>query len=90
MAVLETEKKQEVIKKFQGHANDTGSAEVQIALLTTRIVYLTEHFRSHKKDFHSRRGLLKIVNQRRKLLDYLKNKDAERYKKILQELNLRK
>jgi small subunit ribosomal protein S15 len=90
MAVLETEKKQEVIKKFQGHENDTGSAEVQIALLTTRIIYLTEHFRSHKKDFHSRRGLLKIVNQRRKLLDYLKNKDVERYKKILQELNLRK
>lgn len=90
MAVLETEKKQEVIKKFQGHENDTGSAEVQIALLTTRIIYLTEHFRTHKKDFHSRRGLLKIVNQRRKLLDYLKNKDAERYKKILQELNLRK
>ena len=90
MAVLETEKKQEVIKKFQGHENDTGSAEVQIALLTTRIIYLTEHFRSHKKDFHSRRGLLKIVNQRRKLLDYLKNKNVERYKKILQELNLRK
>lgn len=90
MAVLGTEKKQEVIKKFQGHENDTGSAEVQIALLTTRIQYLTEHFRSHKKDFHSRRGLLKIVNQRRKLLDYLKNRDAARYKKILQELNLRK
>jgi small subunit ribosomal protein S15 len=90
MAVLETEKKQEVIKKFQGHEKDTGSAEVQIALLTTRIQYLTEHFRSHKKDFHSRRGLLKIVNQRRKLLDYLKNKDVTRYKKILQELNLRK
>ena len=90
MAVLETEKKQEVIKKFQGHEKDTGSAEVQIALLTTRINYLTEHFRSHKKDFHSRRGLLKIVNQRRKLLDYLKNKDVTRYKKILQELNLRK
>jgi small subunit ribosomal protein S15 len=90
MAVLETEKKQEVIKKFQGHEKDTGSAEVQIALLTTRIEYLTEHFRSHKKDFHSRRGLLKIVNQRRKLLDYLKGKDVTRYKKILQELNLRK
>jgi small subunit ribosomal protein S15 len=90
MAVLETEKKQEVIKKFQGHEKDTGSAEVQIALLTTRIIYLTEHFRSHKKDFHSRRGLLKIVNQRRKMLDYLKSKDAERYKKILKELNLRK
>jgi small subunit ribosomal protein S15 len=90
MAVLETEKKQEVIKKFQGHEKDTGSAEVQIALLTTRIIYLTEHFRTHKKDFHSRRGLLKIVNQRRKLLEYLKNKDVARYKKILQELNLRK
>jgi small subunit ribosomal protein S15 len=90
MAVLETEKKQEVIKKFQGHEKDTGSAEVQIALLTTRIIYLTEHFRTHKKDFHSRRGLLKIVNQRRKLLDYLKSKDVARYKKILEELNLRK
>jgi len=90
MAVLETEKKQEVIKKFQGHEKDTGSAEVQIALLTTRIIYLTEHFRSHKKDFHSRRGLLKIVNQRRKMLEYLKSKDVARYKKILQELNLRK
>ena len=90
MAVLETEKKQEVIKKFQSHEKDTGSAEVQIALLTTRITYLTEHFRSHKKDFHSRRGLLKLVNQRRKLLEYLKNKDVPRYKKILQELNLRK
>ena len=90
MAVFETEKKQEVIKKFQGHEKDTGSAEVQIALLTTRITYLTEHFRSHKKDFHSRRGLLKLVNQRRKLLEYLKGKDVARYKKILQELNLRK
>jgi small subunit ribosomal protein S15 len=90
MAVFETAQKQEVIKKFQGHENDTGSAEVQIALLTTRILYLTEHFRTHKKDFHSRRGLLKLVNQRRKLLDYLKSRDVERYKKILQELNLRK
>jgi len=90
MAVFETEKKQEVIKKFQGHEKDTGSAEVQIALLTTRIIYLTEHFRSHKKDFHSRRGLLKLVNQRRKLLEYLKSKDVARYKKILAELNLRK
>jgi len=90
MAVFETAQKQEVIKKFQGHENDTGSAEVQIALLTTRILYLTEHFRTHKKDFHSRRGLLKLVNQRRKLLDYLKDRDVERYKKILQELNLRK
>ncbi len=90
MAVFETEKKQEVIKKFQGHEKDTGSPEVQVALLTTRIIYLTEHFRSHKKDFHSRRGLLKLVNQRRKLLEYLKSKDVARYKKILKELNLRK
>jgi small subunit ribosomal protein S15 len=90
MAVLETEKKQEVIKKFQGHEKDTGSPEVQVALLTTRIIYLTEHFRTHKKDFHSRRGLLKLVNQRRKLLEYLKSKDVARYKKILEELNLRK
>ncbi len=90
MSVFETVQKQEVIKKFQGHENDTGSAEVQIALLTTRIQYLTEHFRTHKKDFHLRRGLLKLVNQRRKLLDYLKSRDAERYKKVLQELNLRK
>lgn len=90
MSVFETAQKQEVIKKFQGHENDTGSAEVQIALLTTRIQYLTEHFRTHKKDFHSRRGLLKLVNQRRKLLDYLKSRDVERYKKVLQELNLRK
>ncbi len=90
MAVFETEKKQEVIKKFQGHEKDTGSPEVQVALLTTRIIYLTEHFRTHKKDFHSRRGLLKLVNQRRKLLEYLKSKDVARYKKILEELNLRK
>ena len=90
MAVFETEKKQEVIKKFQGHEKDTGSPEVQVALLTTRIIYLTEHFRTHKKDFHSRRGLLKLVNQRRKLLEYLKSKDVARYKKILGELNLRK
>lgn len=88
--VLQTEKKQEVINKFKNHDSDTGSTEVQIALLTERILYLTEHFKSHKKDFHSRRGLLKIVNQRRKLLDYLKRKDAEKYKKILKDLNLRK
>ena len=85
MAVLETEKKQEVIKKFQSHEKDTGSAEVQIALLTTRITYLTEHFRSHKKDFHSRRGLLKLVNQRRKLLEYLKKQREKLY--VLQCIN---
>ena len=88
--VLQSEQKQAVIKKFQGHDKDTGSTEVQIALLTERIQYLTDHFKAHKKDFHSRRGLLKIVNQRRKLLSYLKQKDAEKYKKILKDLNLRK
>jgi small subunit ribosomal protein S15 len=88
--VFTTELKQEIITKYQNHAKDTGSSEVQIALLTERIQYLTEHFKSHKKDFHSRRGLLKLVNQRRKLLDYLKQKNAEGYKKILKDLNLRK
>lgn len=88
--VLQTEQKQGVIQKFQKHEKDTGSTEVQIALLTERITYLTKHFKMHKKDHHSRRGLLKIVNQRRKLLDYLKQKDAEQYKSILKELNLRK
>ena len=90
MAVLETEKKQEVIKKFQGHEKDTGSAEVQIALLTTRIIYLTEHFRSHKKDFHSRTGLLKMVGERRSLLRYLRNSSVSRYNKLVSELGLRK
>ncbi len=85
-----SEQKQTIIKNFQSHEKDTGSTEVQIALLTERILYLTEHFKAHKKDFHSRRGLLKLVNQRRKLLDYLKQKNAESYKKILKDLNLRK
>jgi small subunit ribosomal protein S15 len=88
--VFTTELKQEVIKKYRTHEKDTGSSEVQIALLTERIQYLTEHFKSHKKDFHSRRGLLKLVNQRRKLLDYLKQKNADGYKKIIKDLNLRK
>ncbi|MCP4715221.1 MAG: 30S ribosomal protein S15 [Deltaproteobacteria bacterium] len=88
--MLQTEQKQEIIGKFKNHEKDTGSTEVQIALLTERIKYLTDHFKVHKKDYHSRRGLLKLVNQRRKMLDYLKRKDAEKYKKILQELNLRK
>ena len=87
---LQAEKKHEIIDKFKNHEKDTGSTEVQIALLTGRITDLTPHFRSHKKDHHSRRGLLKIVNQRRKLLDYLKQKNMERYKTILQELNIRK
>jgi len=88
--VLQSEQKQGVIQKFQKHEKDTGSTQVQIALLTERITYLTEHFKMHKKDHHSRRGLLKIVNQRRKLLEYLKQKDAEQYKTIIKELNLRK
>ena len=88
--VFTAEQKQAIISKFQHSPKDTGSTEVQIALLTERIQYLTQHFKSHKKDFHSRRGLLKLVNHRRKLLDYLKRKNSESYKNILKELNLRK
>lgn len=88
--MLATENKQEIIAKFQTHEGDTGSPEVQIALLSGRITYLTEHFRTHKKDHHSRRGLLKIVGQRRRLLDYLKKKDVERYRAIIQELGIRR
>ncbi len=87
---LETEKKRELIDKFKIHEKDSGSPPVQIALLTERINYLTEHFKAHKKDHHSRRGLLKMVNHRRKLLDYLKRKDTEKYKKIIVELSIRK
>jgi len=88
--VLGTDQKQEIIDRFKTHEGDTGSPEVQIALLTGRIVYLTDHFRTHKKDHHSRRGLLKIVGQRRRLLDYLKKKDVERYRKVIQELGIRR
>jgi small subunit ribosomal protein S15 len=88
--VLQAEKKQELIGKFKLHDKDSGSPAVQIALLTERINYLTEHFRMHKKDHHSRRGLLKMVNQRRKLLDYLKRKDTDRYKSVIEGLSLRK
>ncbi|RME40778.1 MAG: 30S ribosomal protein S15 [Deltaproteobacteria bacterium] len=88
--MLATEQKQNIIAKFQKHEGDTGSPEVQIALLTERINYLTEHFRTHKKDHHSRRGLLKIVGQRRRLLDYLKRKDVERYRAIIKELGIRR
>lgn len=87
---MNTEKKQEIITKFKLHDNDTGSPEVQIALLTDRINHLTEHFKTHKKDHHSRRGLLKMVGKRRGLLNYLKNSDVARYRRILEELNLRK
>jgi small subunit ribosomal protein S15 len=88
--MLATENKQEIIEKFKTHTGDTGSPEVQIALITARIVYLTEHFRSHKKDHHSRRGLLKLVGQRRRLLDYLKSKNLSGYQTIIKELGIRR
>ena len=88
--MLATESKQEIIEKFKTHTGDTGSPEVQIALITARITYLTEHFRTHKKDHHSRRGLLKLVGQRRRLLDYLKKKNVEGYRTIIKELGIRR
>lgn len=88
--MLATDRKKEIIEKFKTHEGDTGSPEVQIALLTERITYLTEHFRSHAKDHHSRRGLLKIVGQRRRLLDYLKTKSVERYRVVIKELGIRR
>ncbi len=87
---FEAEKKKDIIEKFRLHDSDTGSPEVQIALLSERITYLTEHFKVHKKDHHSRRGLLKLVGQRRRLLDYLKAKNVDRYKTIISELGIRK
>ncbi len=83
-------KKAEVVKKFARSEADTGSPEVQIALLSERISYLTEHFRVHVKDHHSRRGLLMLVSQRRRLLDYLKKKDGKRYRDLIQTLGIRK
>ncbi|QNO16470.1 30S ribosomal protein S15 [Alkalicella caledoniensis] len=82
--------KQGIIEKFRTHEGDTGSPEVQIAILTERINHLNEHFKTHKKDHHSRRGLLKMVGKRRNLLNYLKDKDIERYRTILEQLNLRR
>lgn len=87
---LELDRKKEIIGNYQKHEKDTGSPEVQIAILSARIQYLTEHFKSHKKDHHSRRGLLKIVGQRRRLLDYLKKKDVERYRNVIQRLGIRR
>lgn len=87
---ITAEQKQEVIKKFETTKGDTGSPEVQVAILTTRITNLTDHFKSHKKDNHSRRGLLVMVNKRRSLLDYLKKTDEQRYLKLIQALGLRK
>ena len=88
--MLTAERKTEVIASNRKHDNDTGSPEVQIAILTERIIYLTEHLKPHKKDHHSRRGLLKLVGQRRGMLNYLKNNKLDRYRAILEKLNLRK
>ena len=87
---LATQRKQDVVVKFAKHPSDTGSAEVQIALLTERITYLTEHFKTHLKDHHSRRGLLKLVGQRRRMLDYLRDKSEERYRSLIESLGIRK
>jgi small subunit ribosomal protein S15 len=89
MSIDKTEKLN-IISDYRVHDTDTGSPEVQIALLSSRINYLTEHFKSHKKDHHSRRGLLKLVSQRRKLLDYLKKSDKDRYEKVIARLEIRK
>ncbi len=88
--MLTLEHKQQLIEKYRLHEADTGSPEVQIAILTERINYLTEHLKEHKKDHHSRRGLLKMVGQRRGLLNYLRDNDLQRYRTILEKLNLRK
>jgi small subunit ribosomal protein S15 len=88
--VLSNERKTEVITTFRTHATDTGSPEVQVAILSERINYLTEHFKTHVKDHHSRRGLLKLVQQRRRLLDYLKRKDLNRYVDLIKKLGIRK
>ena len=90
MSALHQERKTELVAKFRTHETDTGSPEVQVALLSERINMLTEHFKTHKKDHHSRRGLLKLVGQRRRLLDYLKRKDTNRYKKLIDGLGIRK
>ena len=85
-----TEKTKAIIEKFKTHETDTGSCEVQIALLTERILYLTEHFKTHAKDHHSRRGLLKLVGQRRNLLKYLQKKDIAKYRTLIGQLGIRK
>ena len=87
---LAVQKKKAVITKFATHEGDTGSPEVQVALMSERINYLAEHFKTHEKDHHSRRGLLKLVSQRRRLLDYLKGKDLDRYRSLISGLGLRK
>lgn len=87
---LNTEQKQEIIDRYRLHDADTGSPEVQVAILSERISYLTDHFKVHAKDHHSRRGLIKLVGQRRRLLNYLKNKDIDRYRALIEQLGLRK
>ena len=87
--MISKEKKQEVISEYRTHESDTGSPEVQVAVLTERVRELTEHLKAHSKDFHSRRGLLKMVGSRRKLLRYLKDKDFNRYKSLIERLGLR-
>lgn len=87
---LSVEQKKEIMSQFKRHDNDTGSPDVQVAILTKRINDLTEHFKIHKKDHHSRRGLLMLVGQRRRLLNYIKDRDIKRYRELVQALNLRK
>ncbi|MFA4904027.1 MAG: 30S ribosomal protein S15 [Desulfobaccales bacterium] len=87
---LDTEHKQEIIDRYRLHDADTGSPEVQVAILSERISYLTDHFKVHAKDHHSRRGLIKLVGQRRRLLNYLKDRDIERYRALIERLGLRK
>lgn len=88
--VMTADDKFKIIDEYKTHEGDTGSPEVQVALLTNRINYLTDHFKVHSKDFHSRTGLLKLVGQRRKLLNYLKNKDINRYRTLIAKLGIRK
>ena len=87
---LNPEAKKAIMAEFKLHDSDTGSPEVQVALLTQRILEITEHLKVHTKDFHSRRGLLKLIGQRRRLLDYIQRKDIERYRKVIKRLGLRK
>lgn len=87
---LSTDQKHEIINRYRLHDADTGSPEVQVAILSERITYLTDHFKTHAKDHHSRRGLIKLVGQRRRLLNYLKNKDIDRYRTLIEQLGLRK
>ena len=87
---LSGNEKAEVIKKYARHEGDSGSTEVQIALITSRLNYLLDHFNGHKKDHHSRRGLMKLVGQRRSLLDYLKKRDVKKYRELIQDLGIRK